>query len=95
MLGSRVPLVAGSIEQGPGTAMVRPESVALDADGVPNATVTSVNFLGPVSRVHLEVDGAGALMAAVASALAVGLSPGDRIRVHVEPTPLLVVPPTP
>jgi putative spermidine/putrescine transport system ATP-binding protein len=92
VLGSRVPLVAGSLAEGPGTAMVRPESVALDPAGVPNATVTSVNFLGPVSRVHLEVDGAGALMAAVASQVAVALSPGDRIRVHVEPTPLLVVP---
>ncbi len=87
-----MPLVDGSIDDGAGTAMVRPESILLDAAGTdPNATVASVNFLGPISRVYVDVDGAETVMAAVPSPIAVRLSAGDRVRVGVEQTPLLVV----
>ena len=92
VLGSSVPLIAGSLDAGAGLAMVRPESVTIDArSGTPNATVESVNFLGPVSRVYLDVDGIDSVMAAVPSPVAVKLTPGDRVAVGVEPTPLLVV----
>ena len=70
---------------------MRPESVTITADGPGNATVASVHFLGPVSRVYVDVDDVELLMAAVPSPLAVRLSPGDRVAVGVEPTPLLVV----
>ena len=92
VLGSSVPLIAGSLDAGAGLAMVRPESVTIDArSGTANATVESVNFLGPVSRVYLDVDGNDTVMAAVPSPVAVKLTPGDRVAVGVEPTPLLVV----
>jgi len=92
VLGSRVPVIDGSVDDGPGVAMVRPESLLLEAGGSgPNATVASVNFLGPISRVYVDVDGAESVMAAVPSPIAVRLSPGDRVRVGVEQTPLLVV----
>jgi putative spermidine/putrescine transport system ATP-binding protein len=91
VLGAAVPTIEGSISSGPGQALVRPESVTITADGPPNATVASVNFLGPVSRVYVDVEDAELLMAAVPSPLAVRLSPGDRVAVGVEPTPLLVV----
>ncbi len=91
VLGAAVPTIEGSISSGPGQALVRPESVTITADGPPNATVASVNFLGPVSRVYVDVDDAELLMAAVPSPLAVRLSPGDRVAVGVEPTPMLVV----
>jgi len=91
VLGTSVPVMAGSVESGAGVAMVRPESIVLDTTGTANARVTSVNFLGPVSRVYLEVDGGETVMAAVPSPLAVKLSPGERVAVSVEPTPLLVV----
>ena len=87
-----MPLIAGSLDAGAGLAMVRPESVTIDArPGTANATVESVNFLGPVSRVYLAVDGIDTVMAAVPSPVAVKLTPGDRVAVGVEPTPLLVV----
>ncbi len=91
VLGTSVPVMAGSVESGAGLAMVRPESVVVDATGTANAHVASVNFLGPVSRVYLEVDDGEMVMAAVPSPLAVKLAPGDRVAVSVEPTPLLVV----
>ncbi len=91
VLGSSVPLIAGSIDGGSGLAMVRPESVALEASGSANATVTSVNFLGPVSRVYVDVDGSTELMAAVPSPVAVKLRPGERVTVGVESTPVLVI----
>ena len=92
VLGSHVPLVPGSIESGAGLAMVRPESVVIDADATSqNGTVASINFLGPVSRVYVDVDGGQVVMAAVPSPIAVKLSPGDRVAVGVDRTPLLVV----
>jgi len=92
VLGSRVPLISGSIESGTGQAMVRPESVLIDGGATSqNATVASVNFLGPISRVYLDVDGGELVMAAVPSPIAVKLSPGDRVAVAVDLTPLLVV----
>ena len=91
VFGAAVPTIEGSISSGPGQALVRPESVTITADGPGNATVASVNFLGPVSRVYVDVDDAELLMAAVPSPLAVRLHPGDRVAVGVEPTPLLVV----
>jgi putative spermidine/putrescine transport system ATP-binding protein len=91
VLGVRVPVIDGSLSSGSGVALVRPESLVVDQDGPANAAVVSVNFLGPISRVYLGVDGGQRLMAQVASSLAIRLSPGDRVRVAVEPTPLLVV----
>ena len=58
VLGAAVPLIEGSIASGPGQALVRPESVTITADGHGNATVASVNFLGPISRVYVDVDDA-------------------------------------
>ena len=91
VFGAAVPTIEGSISSGPGQALVRPESVTITADGPSNATVASVNFLGPVSRVYVDVDDAELLMAAVPSPLAVRLNPGDRVAVGVDATPLLVV----
>jgi putative spermidine/putrescine transport system ATP-binding protein len=91
VLGIKVPVIEGSISTGTGVAMVRPEALDVDLEGTANAAVVSVNFLGPISRVYCEVDGGQRLMAQVASSLAIRLSPGDRVRIAVEPTPLLVV----
>jgi len=91
VLGATVPTIEGSIATGSGHAMVRPESLAVSLDGTANATVVSVNFLGPISRVYCRVDGGQDVMAQVASSLAVRLSPGQRVSVTVEPTALLVV----
>jgi len=92
VFGSSVPVIDGSIDGGTGVALVRPESLLLEAGGPSaNATVASVNFLGPISRVYIDIDGAEAVMAAVPSPVAIKLHPGDRLAVGVEQTPLLVV----
>ena len=90
VLGASVPALDGSVS-GKGVALVRPESVtvAKDADG--NATVASVGFLGPISRIYADLPDGQHLLAQVPSSAAVGLAPGDRIRVGVQPSPVLVV----
>ncbi|HQR25706.1 MAG TPA: ABC transporter ATP-binding protein [Nocardioides sp.] len=91
VLGTEVPTIEGSLAQGPGQALVRPESVTVGRDGGANASVVSVSFLGPISRVYCVIDGGQQVMAQVASSFAVTLQPGDRVTVGVEPTPLLVI----
>jgi putative spermidine/putrescine transport system ATP-binding protein len=91
VLGATVPVIPGSISSGPGIAMVRPESVSVVASPTGTASVVSVGFLGPISRVHLLTEAGEALMAQLPSALAVGLAPNDRVEVSIAHTPLLVV----
>jgi putative spermidine/putrescine transport system ATP-binding protein len=90
VLGAVVPALAGSV-QGRGLALVRPESVTVVKDDAGNATVASVGFLGPISRIYAELPEGQHVMAQVPSTAAADLAPGDRVRVGVHPTPVLVV----
>jgi putative spermidine/putrescine transport system ATP-binding protein len=90
VLDTDVPLVRGSIT-GTGVAMIRPESVTVEPAPDGNGTVASVNFLGPISRVYVDLSDGLQLMAQIPSSRAQQLSPGDRARVGVENTPVLVV----
>ncbi|HEY0772878.1 MAG TPA: ABC transporter ATP-binding protein, partial [Nocardioidaceae bacterium] len=56
VLESTVPLLEGSVGQGRGTALVRPESLQVEPDAEGNATVTSRSFLGSLSRVTCTLD---------------------------------------
>jgi len=93
VLGTPVPVIEGSLASGAGLAMVRPESLILTTDSTAhtNASVVSVNFLGSISRVYLDMSDGERLMAQVASAVAIRLAPGDRVGVTVEPNPVLVI----
>ncbi|WP_426244051.1 ABC transporter ATP-binding protein [Nocardioides sp. LHG3406-4] len=91
VLGTTVPVIEGSIPSGTGKAMVRPEAITVGGNGADNATVMSVGFLGPISRVYADLDDGQHAMAQIASSLAITLSPGDRVRLGIEPTALLVV----
>ena len=91
MLGVTVPAIEGSITSGRGVALVRPESVTVAADANGTATVASVGFLGPISRIYADLPDGQPLMAQVPSSGAVGLSPGDRVRVGIDPSPVLVI----
>jgi putative spermidine/putrescine transport system ATP-binding protein len=91
LLGTRVPVLDGSATGG-GLALVRPEALALRRDeGAGTAVVVDVSFLGPVSRATAALDDGTELVAQLTSATARGLSVGDRVRVEVEPRPVLVV----
>jgi putative spermidine/putrescine transport system ATP-binding protein len=72
-------------------ALVRPESLTVEPDDQGNARVTSVAFLGSISRVYARLDDGQELMAQVPSGLGARLAPQDGIRVAVEPNPVLVV----
>ena len=72
---------------GPGVAFVRPESVTVTADADGTATVASVGFLGPISRIYPDLPDGQHLMAQVPSSAAAGLSPGDRVPGRHRPHP--------
>jgi putative spermidine/putrescine transport system ATP-binding protein len=91
LLGTSVPALTGSVASGAGLAMVRPESVTVEADAAGTAMVTSVAFLGPISRVHLTLADGTAVVAQMASSAARAFTSGDQVSVGVEPTGVLVV----
>jgi putative spermidine/putrescine transport system ATP-binding protein len=91
VFGSRLPTLAGSITSGSGTALVRPESVTVTADESGAATVRSVAFLGPISRVYVELADGAVVHAQLSSSEAREFSPGQRVAVGVQPTDVLVV----
>jgi putative spermidine/putrescine transport system ATP-binding protein len=91
ILGCPVPTLEGSISAGAGTALVRPESITVEPDEDGNARVSSVAFLGPLSRVYCHLDDEQDCLAQVPSSVAEKLRPGARVRVVVAPSPVLVV----
>lgn len=92
LLGTDVAALDGSIPSGDGIALVRPESVTVTAGGTPNATISSVAFLGSISRVYCTLADGSVLSAQLASAAAAPFAAGDTVTVGVEPNPVLVVP---
>ena len=90
VLGREVPVLPGSIT-GAGHALVRPESVSVVADPAGPATVATVMFLGPLSRVTCTLADGSGVIAQLASADALRLQPGDSVRLEVAPSPVLVV----
>ena len=94
VMGSRVPLLDGSVQHGPGRALVRPESVSVTAvDGAEvNARVVSVAFLGPFSRVRCRLDDGQVVIAQIPSSAADRLAQDARVRVDVGADAVLVVP---
>jgi putative spermidine/putrescine transport system ATP-binding protein len=90
VLGTVVPVLSGSAE-GPGLALVRPEALGVAAAADGQASVAAVSYLGPVSRVSLTLDDGTVVLAQLPSIAADRLEVGDRVRVVVEPTPVLVV----
>lgn len=91
LLGATVPTLEGSIGEGDGLALVRPEAVTVTAGGPGNATVGSVAFLGPISRVSCTLSDGTVLSAQLPSSAAAQLHAGDPVTVGVEPSPVLVV----
>ena len=57
LLGTSVPALDGSVSEGKGLAMVRPESVTVSSDPAGTSTISSVAFLGPISRVYCHAAG--------------------------------------
>jgi len=91
LLGSRVPLLAGSVDQGAGHALVRPEAVQVSEAGQPNARVVSIHFLGPFSRVQARLDDGQVVVAQTTSSLATRLAQGAPVRLELDAAAVLVV----
>jgi putative spermidine/putrescine transport system ATP-binding protein len=94
VLGATVPLLDGSVEQGSGLALVRPESVGVSAaeGGDGNGRVVSVAFLGSISRVQCRLDDGEIVIAQLTSAAASRLAQDQVVRVDVHADAVLVVP---
>ncbi len=100
VLGTSLPLVAGSsihsssLHSGAVTALVRPESVEVTADPAGLGRVLAASFLGPMSRVTVELPGETLIVAQVASSRLGELTPGTATTVHLRPVPVVVSAPT-
>jgi putative spermidine/putrescine transport system ATP-binding protein len=92
VLGYRIPVLPGSV-QGAGAALVRPESVRVVPDSDGPATVATVSFLGALSRVTVSLVDGTDVLAQTGSDVAARLGIGDRVRVELAPTPVLVIAP--
>ncbi|OBA92589.1 spermidine/putrescine ABC transporter ATP-binding protein [Mycobacteriaceae bacterium 1482268.1] len=91
LLGTSVPALPGSIASGAGLAMVRPESMTVTADPAGRASVTSVAFLGPISRVSCALADGTVVVAQMSSSAARAFAPGERVTVGVEQAGVLVI----
>lgn len=92
LLGVSAPALPGSVE-GKGLAMVRPEAVTVTADPAGTSTVSSVSFLGAISRVNVTLPDGSTMSAQMGSSAARVFGPGDPVTVGIEPGGVLVTRP--
>ena len=91
VLGARLPLLEGSVAEGPVRVLVRPEMVELRPDAQGPDRVVTVSFLGSIARVQVRL-GDGTLVLAQVSSSEVGrFRHGDAVRVGLKPSPALAV----
>ena len=88
ILGTRVPLLAGSAGSGPVTALVRPEAIKLAPEEGAQAHVLAVSFLGSLGRVQVGLPDGAIAVAQVPATDVSSLSPGTAVRVTVVPAPV-------
>jgi len=91
VLGTRLPLLAGSEGTGPVKALIRPESVRVTPDESGSAAVVAVSFLGSVCRVQVELPTGELIGAQLAAADAADLAPAARVSVAFRPIPVFAV----
>ncbi|SNT43643.1 putative spermidine/putrescine transport system ATP-binding protein [Asanoa hainanensis] len=89
VLDTKLPLV-GSVQDGPATALVRPESVDVTADPAGAGRVVAVSFLGPLARVTVALPDDTLVVAQLESARLPELPTGTAVRVVLRPVPVVV-----
>ena len=68
ILGSKVKTLAGSIDSGMGTALIRPEAFDVKANKNGNAKIISVGFLGALCRLTINLNDGARIIAQLPSA---------------------------
>jgi putative spermidine/putrescine transport system ATP-binding protein len=91
VLGTRVPLLEGSVAQGPVTVLVRPEKVELMPDPEGPGRVIAASFLGSIARVQVQLRDGTPVLAQVSSAEVGRFRHGDPVRVGLKPAPALAI----
>lgn len=91
VLGTSIPTLDGSLTDGAGTALVRPEAVSVVEDASGNGVVVTASFLGAISRITVELDEGQIVISQVPRTNAPGVAPGDRVALRVDATPVLAV----
>ncbi|MHA6513293.1 TOBE domain-containing protein [Tessaracoccus sp. Z1128] len=99
VLGEWVPTLPGSVTEGSGVALVRPERLSLmplahaDATGAQGfeATIRQLSFLGDHARVYVTLHDDTELQAYLHARAAQPLAQGDRVLVTVDQAPVLVI----
>jgi putative spermidine/putrescine transport system ATP-binding protein len=89
--GHLLPVLAGSLREGSGVALVRPEAVRVAADPQGTATVATSSFLGAISRLVVDLPDGLSLVTQLPRSQAGGLEPGARVSLSIDPDPVLVV----
>src|SRR5437660_4250434 len=92
--GTRIPLVDPDVDDGPATALVRPEAVTLASngemeDGPLVGTVIAIAFLGAMSRVTVDL-GDTIVLAQMATSAASQTPAGTKVRLTLRPDPVLI-----
>ena len=91
VLGTPVPLLEGSTQNGQVEALVRPENLEIaPADGG-TARVAAVSFLGSLCRAQVTLPDETLVVAQMSAADSRGLYPGAAVTVRVEPAPVFAV----
>jgi len=71
----------GTVESAPAVAVVRPEQIAVDRSG--SGRITTLSFLGPITRLGISDPEVGEVIADVMSVDADGLRAGDEVRIRL------------
>ena len=91
VLGHQVATLSGSIDSGPGVALVRPEQVSLgDRPGGAEGTVVHLSFLGSYSRVTVRRPDGTELLVQVPASVPADLRVGSTVTVDLLATDVLV-----
>ena len=88
LLGTRVPVLPGSVASGSALALVRPESVVVTADPQGSGRVVTAGFLGSLCRVNVDLPSGQTVVAQMPSSEAASLGPGSSVSVTIKPQPV-------
>jgi putative spermidine/putrescine transport system ATP-binding protein len=93
LLGTSIPLLPGSVQRGPASVLIRPESIAVKADPAGLATVVSASFLGATGSLHAVTDTGEIVVAQIDNDAVATFNPGDRVTLAPRSNPALAVAP--